>query len=332
MTAAFDDLLEAPQQQDFLLALRRLETAFRDRPRVGDSATRREEYVKLGQNPAHAFPASTIDASRREDGGNISLYVRFLGLTGPHGPLPLAFTHEAHQYLLDGDDALARFLDLFNNRFLQLFFRAWADARPIAQHDRPSDDRFKAYVGGPIGLGSDVAQDLGAVPDLAKLGFAGLTAPTTKSASRLRAFIAGLFGVLVEVEEFAGLRLMLEPEERSYLGRTNARLGEDAILGSGIYSVQDKIRLHIHIATLEHYVRFLPDGDLAPRLADAVHFYVGFAPEYDVELSLPAKEAAPMRLGQSGKLGWTSWLAPDWTTREERRSDAHFDLARRFVA
>ena len=55
---------------------------------------------------------------------------------------------------LTRDDAFPRFLDIFNNRFLQLFFRAWADARPIAQHDRPEDDRFVAYIGTMIGIGS----------------------------------------------------------------------------------------------------------------------------------------------------------------------------------
>ena len=55
------------------------------------------------------------------------------------------------------DDAFPRFLDLFNHRFLQLFFRAWADSRPIAQHDRPRDDRFIAYIGSMIGVGSAAA-------------------------------------------------------------------------------------------------------------------------------------------------------------------------------
>ena len=67
------------------------------------------------------------------------------------------------------DDAFPRFLDLFNHRFLQLFFRAWADARPIAQHDRPEDDRFVAYIGSMIGIGSQPYRDLDTVPDVAKL-------------------------------------------------------------------------------------------------------------------------------------------------------------------
>ena len=51
------------------------------------------------------------------------------------------------------DPSFARFTDIFSNRFLQLFFRAWADARPIAHHDRPADDRFADYVGSFAGIG-----------------------------------------------------------------------------------------------------------------------------------------------------------------------------------
>lgn len=332
MSDLFSDFLESPESQDFLLALRRLESAFPDRPRIGASATRRHEYVTLGQNPSLAFPASTIDAAKRRSDDNIALFVQFLGLCGPQGALPLALTHESYQYFRADDDALARFLDLFNNRFLQLFFRAWADARPIAHHDRPKDDRFESYVGASIGLGGEVYRDLDSLPDMAKVGYAGLMAPAAKSASRLRDLIAGLFGVRVEVEEFVGLRLVLEKDEHSHLGTANSRLGIDAMMGSAIYSVQDKFRLRLYVPDLKRYARFLPTGDLARPLADIVHFYVGIALEYDVELALPAGEAAPMRLGVSGQLGWTSWLAPDWSSRDEWRTDARFDLARRFAA
>jgi type VI secretion system protein ImpH len=329
---AFSDFLEFPERQDFLLALRRLESAFSNRPRIGNSETRREEYVTLGQNPSLAFPPSTIDAAKRTADGGFALFQQFLGLCGPQGALPLALTHESYQYFRADDDALARFLDLFNNRFLQLFFRAWADARPIAQHDRPDDDRFEDYVGAGIGLGSTVFRNLDSVPDIAKVAYAGLMAPAAKSASRLRDLVSGLFGVRVEVQEFVGLRLILEPEEHSRLGTANSRLGIDAMMGSGIYSVQDKFRLRLHAPTLALYARFLPTGDLARPLADIVHFYVGMALEYDIELALPAGEAPPMRLGIAGQLGWTSWLAPDWSSRDEWRTDARFDLARRFAA
>ena len=343
MKDIFKDLENAPTQQDFLLAMRRLEARFRSKPRIGRSANRQQEYVKLGQNPSLAFPATTIEEAKRLTKDTIAVLTRFLGLLGPQGALPLALTHEAHQYLSDGDDSFPRFLDLFNNRFLQLYFRAWADSRPIAQHDRPTEDRFERYTGAPIGLATDVLRGQDSVRDIVKVGFAGLMAPAAKSAARLRALITAQFGIHVEIEEFIGLRLILEPQERSYLGKTNATLKKDAMIGSAVYSVQDKFRLRLYASSLTQYRRFLPTGDLARPLADTIRFYVGMSLAYDIELAVPTREAAPMRLARRGQvgdkirlrrdgceLGWTSWLAPHGKAAEGWRTDARFDLARRF--
>ena len=65
-----------------------------DRPRIGDSAARREEYVDLGQDPYLEFPASNL-ASVTEEDGRLRIIVKFLGLLGPQGALPLATTDES---------------------------------------------------------------------------------------------------------------------------------------------------------------------------------------------------------------------------------------------
>lgn len=331
VSVTFSDVLEEPERHDFFIVMRRLEALSGAQPRIGDSAARRQEYVKLGQNPFLAFPGSTISEARRDDNGQLFLLVRFLGLLGPQGALPLALTDEAYHYLRANDEALPRFLDIFNNRFLQLFYRAWADSRPIAQHDRPQDDRFETYVGSAVGLGSEVYRNLDTVPDIAKIGFAGLMGPAAKSASRLRDLIAGLFGVKVEIEEFVGMRLMLDPDQWSRVGGVNASLGRDMMLGAGVYSVQDKFRLRLYAPTLQRYEEFLPTGELARKVAEMVFFYAGAEIDYDVELALPAGEAQPVRLGQSGQLGWTTWMAPNWSDKTEMRMDARFDLAARFM-
>jgi type VI secretion system protein ImpH len=323
-----NDATQEPWRFDFFTMMRRLERTFPDRPRIGDSASLREEFVALGQDPFLDFPASNLSRVE-ETGGRIRVFTKFLGLLGPQGALPLETTEEAHGWALMRDDAFPRFLDLFNHRFLQLFYRAWADARPIVQHDRPDADRFITYIGAMIGVGSPPYRNLDSVPDAAKLAFAGLMAPQAKSASRLRALIAGLFGVRVEIEQFVGSRLAIEEGERSRLGAANSALGADTLIGAAVYSVQDKVRIRIYTRSLADYMRCLPTGDRCAPLADAVFFYIGDQLEYEVELALPAGEAAPVRLGTFGQVGWTSWLSPNWTSKDPYRCDARFHPAER---
>ncbi len=322
--------LEAePWRFDYFTVLRHLERTHKDWPRISDSAARREDYVQFGQDPYMDFPASNLARVVQGDNKPLKILVKFLGLLGPQGALPLATTEEVYHYLLAGDDAFPRFLDIFNNRFIQLFFRAWADSRPIVQHDRPDADRFVAYIGSAIGVGSKPYQNLDSMPDSVKLGFAGLLGSQIKSASRLAGAICGMFKVRAEVDEFVGTRLVIEAAEWTFLGKGYNTLGQDALLGRTIFSVQDKIRIRIFTRDLAQYIRFLPTGDLCEPLADVVFFYNGEQLDWDAELALPSGAVEPIKLGRFGQLGWTSWMSPNWTSSEAYRRDARFHPAER---
>jgi type VI secretion system protein ImpH len=326
-----EDMKAEPWRFDFYNVLRQIERANANKPRIGDSAARRDEYLDLGQDPYLEFPASNLEAVD-EHGDRLRIIVKFLGLLGPQGALPLSTTDESLGWLIMRDDAFPRFLDLLNNRFLQLFFRSWSDARPIAQHDRPREDRFVAYVGSFIGLGSAPYAGHDSIADEAKLFYAGLVAPKAKSASRLARFLRGLFGTRIEIHEFVGSWLTFDRADRTALGRRHAELGKDMLLGSSVFSVEDKIRVRVYVKDFAQYERFLPaaGSDLARPLADAVSFYIGDELDWDVELAIPTGELTPVKLGTTGRLGWTSWVSPNWATTDDYRCDARFHLSERF--
>jgi len=299
-----------PWRYDLFTLLRWIERERPDRPRIGTAVHRSGDIASLGQDPFLAFPASNVArASERQD-GRLDVAVQFLGLLGPQGAMPLSVTEEAYHWAIAGDDAFARFLDIFNNRFLQLFFRAWADARPITHRDRPGEDRFLSYVGSVVGLGLVAGEAGDSVPTIAKAGYAGLLSARVKSASRLRSFLSGLFDVAVTVKEFVPTALSLAPEDQSRLGAQNSALGIDLMAGSSVLTFDEKVRISVTVDSLEDYESFLPAGPDAVRLADAIAFYLGEELDWDVELALPTAVAPPVRLGVAGRLGWTGWINP----------------------
>jgi type VI secretion system protein ImpH len=327
-----DQLIGEPWRFDLFNVLRRLEREHPQKPRVSDSATLTDEYVILSQNPYMEFPASTLEGAIREPSGRTRLIARFLGMFGPQGALPLTTTEESYIWLLERDDAFPRFVDIFQRRFLALFFRAWADPRPIAQNDRPAEDRFTAYIGSMIGVGSPPYRNVDTISDFAKMEFAGLIAPKAKSASRLRSLIAGLFGVKVEIDEFVGSWLPFDKGECTQLGSNQSRLGADVILGSSAFSVSDKFRMRIFVKDIAQYERFLPGPDLAQQVGDAVFLHLGEEFDWDMELAIPAGEITPVRLGLGAKLGWTSWMAPNWSRTDQTiRTDARFHVVSRMT-
>jgi type VI secretion system protein ImpH len=325
-----DQLTAEPWRFDLFGVLRRFERENARQPRVGDAETLTDEFVILSQNPYMEFPASTLEGAMRESSGRMRLIARFLGMFGPQGALPLTTTEESYLWLLERDDAFPRFVDIFQRRFLALFYRAWADPRPIAQNDRPDADRFRTYIGSMIGVGSPPYRNVDTISDFAKMEFAGLIASKAKSASRLRSLIAGLFGVKVEVDEFVGSWLSFDAQECTQLGANQSRLGADTILGSSIFSVSDKFRLRVFVKDIVQYEQFLPGSDLAEQVGDAVFLYLGEEFDWDMELAIPAGEITPVRLGQGAKLGWTSWMAPNWSRTDQTiRTDARFHVVSR---
>ena len=316
-----------PYRFDFLAVMRELERTYPDKPRVGDSTVVAEDVVALGQDPYLEFPASNVSSFEDTARGIPRLLTRFLGFFGPQGALPLSTTVEAFHWSSQRDPSFARFTDIFSTRFLQLFYRAWADARPIAQHDRPAEDRFIHSVGSAAGIGSEPYMSRDSVEDIAKIPFAGLTASFVKSASRLRQLIRGIFEVDVDIEERIGSWLSFEPGDRMMLGASGSSLGVDTFLGGRLYSINEKVRIFIRTTNLAQYRGFLPSGSTSGRLADIVFYYLGHRYEFDVQLALPKRLAPPARLGVSGELGWTSWIAPDTEGAGEADflSDARFD-------
>ncbi len=326
----FDNLASEPWRYDFFDVLRTFERLAPGQPRIGEAGARDEEFITLGQDPYLEFPASNLTRADRDRQNRLRLLCRFTGLLGPQGALPLHLTVEARQWCDARDESFARFLDIFNHRFIALFYRAWADARPAAQFDRPDDDRFQDYVGSAVGMGTAPFQDRDSLDDRAKLPLAGLLGPAVKSAARIEGMLAYLFKADVEVEQLVGQWLQLDPEDQSCLSVRHGRLGAETLLGASVYSVHDMFRIRVYARSLEQFEDFLPAGAFCEKLADAIYFYIGEILDYDVEIAIGEKETRPAKLGGFGRLGWTTWMKKeDAPAKEGWRRDCRFRPAER---
>ncbi|HVG04018.1 MAG TPA: type VI secretion system baseplate subunit TssG [Burkholderiaceae bacterium] len=323
-----------PYAFDFFYVLRRLEAGNPKRPRLGVAARPADEPIRLGQEPLLDFAPAALSGVRPARGARPPVIeVRFLGLLGPNGPLPLHLTEYARDRLLHhGDATFARFLDLINHRFLMLFYRAWAQAQPVANLDRRDDDRFTKYVGALFGSGLQSTRQRDAVEDEVKLHHAGTLARQVRNADGLRAMLSHYFKLPVRVEEFVAHWMRLPVDDRTRLGAGNesVQLGHGAVLGAAMWDAQSSIRLHIDAPTLADYEDFLPGGTLAERLIALLRTYLGWELRWNVRLSLAGIEVPPTKIGRQGRLGWTTWLSGG--PREKDARDLVLDYEARLVA
>jgi type VI secretion system protein ImpH len=303
-------LADAPYRFDFYQTLRRLECLHADKPRWGAALRPVDEPIRLGQDPDLSFaPAPLASFETGRDGAPPRLQVHLFGLLGPNGPLPVHITEYARERLRHvGDPTLSRFLDLFHHRFLELFYRAWAQAQPHVNRDRPGDDRFASYMGAFIGVSPRAFRDRDRLPDLARFFHVGALMRHVRNAEGLGGVLAHFFRVPVAIEEFVGHTLELGERERTRLGREGAMLGVASVAGSRVWDRQHKFRVHVGPLTLKQYESFLPGGATLEKLVDWVRFYHCFEFQWDVRLSLQKQEVPPVKLGAAGRLGWTTWL------------------------
>ncbi|CAN5316375.1 type VI secretion system baseplate subunit TssG [soil metagenome] len=308
----FARLADKPWNFGFYAVMRKLETLHPQQPRFGEAAKPADESIRLAQPPAMDFaPAELSRLSFDPKGGAPKLDVRFFGLFGPQGPLPLHLTEYARERLLERDASFASFANMFHHRLLLLFYRAWAQAQPTVQLDRPDSDRFAAFTGSLIGFGAPQTQARGGAPDHLRLHFAGRFASQVRNAEGLQAILGRYFKVPVRLHQFIGQWLQLPASERSRLQRwptPGQQLGVGLVLGSRVWDAQHKFRIAIGPLPLATFESFLARNSKLAELNAIVADYLNHMLDWDLDLSLHAAEVPTLRLGGRERLGRTSWL------------------------
>ena len=325
-----------PWRMDFYHALRLLEACANNKPRIGTSIHTWEDVVRLRQEPFAGFAPTSIAKFKPSDGITLPwLSVYFLGLLGPNGPLPFHFTEYAIKRIRhDHDETFARFLDIFNNRILSLFYRARAEAEPVQQIGQGKSDHFSRHIASLAGLGLPQLRDRDAFPDSGKLFFAGRLSSAGRNPEGLAALLSEFFGQRVAIKEFVGGWLKIAPQDQYRLGSSRWQLGylgvlntadssdtsdheqekmqrenkPGIVIGSQVWDCQHMITIKMGPVPYSEVEHFLPGGSKLKILADIVRNYCGDFLRWKLNLIILKEEVPAIRLGPHVKLGWTTWV------------------------
>jgi len=309
-------LLDEPYLFDFFQSVRLLGRlpAAKSRTKAGAAFP---EVARFKAHASLAFPASAIQdlQAAADPEGLATMTVNFMGLTGPSGVLPLHYT-ETILILENTKGAPLRprantlgatttqlrnpeyrgyreWLDLFNHRFIDLFYRAWSKYRFWMAHERgetdlAEPDRFTLSAYSLFGFGTASMRDrlkvvapgaryqpdevLAKIHDLGLLRFAGLLSQRHRSAWGLQALLAGYFERPVEVLQFQGQWLPLDvsaqtrmpiddPDHPNYVPaeECNCDLGVNMVAGDRVWDVQGKVRIRLGPLRYNEFLDYLPD-------------------------------------------------------------------------
>jgi type VI secretion system protein ImpH len=358
-------LFAEPFSFDFFQAVRILQQ-IGGRRRVGYAGPPDAEAVRFQAHLSLSFPASSIHdlvASIPEQSAP-RLVQAFMGLTGPSGVLPRHYTDLLYRLERDRSEknpekhALRSWFDLFNHRFVSLFYRAWEKYRCFVPYERGESsladpDLFTCCLYSLVGLGTPSLRNrlrvsiretvgdegsrqrvLARVENLSLLRYSGLLANQVRSAAGLQAILQDYFQFPVLVCQYQGHWLQIEPRNRSRLEENgNNQLGMTAVAGERVWDIQSKFRLRLGPLNYDQFLEFLPDlCPLSQRkafylLVHIVRLYVGIALDFDAQLVLKKAEVPYCHLEGDpefgARLGWNTWLCSEPLDRDP--DDAVFE-------
>ncbi|SEL36053.1 type VI secretion system protein ImpH [Roseateles sp. YR242] len=317
LQALFREVEQTPWRFDFFALLRRIEGLTPELPRLGHAARPNQEPIRLGEEPELDFAPSALARLHQTSAGVPRLGVRFFGLLGPQGPMPLHLTEYTRERLHQRNDpTLARFLDVFHHRMLLLFYRAWAQSQPVVQQDRPESDRYASWLGATTGLYGQW-QPKDTLPQSARLFNAKMMGERARHPEGLAKILSQHFGVPVRIQQFVSHWMPIDPNDRTRMGYARgrkegiglvaAKLGRNTTLGSKAWDRQYRFVVVIGPLTMEQFALFLPDGSAYRPLNDWIRQYVGLGFWWEIRPKLAGATMPAAVLGQSVRLGYTSW-------------------------
>jgi type VI secretion system protein ImpH len=339
-----EQTLQAPERYEFFQLVRLYEMVFNKEARGlgGDVVS---EQIRFRNSLRLGFAPSQVDAMvgryRPDEDGletgeldQVEITPSFMGMLGINGTLPIHYTEQVvYHERFKRDQSGRAFLDLFTNRAVGHFYRAWKKYKLPILYETDRRNRFAPLILSLTGLGFDALRERmsevpGAIDDESVAYFAGLLRQRPVSAETLERVLSGYFREKVVIEQFVGRWYAVPTDQRLTLGGKNASLGGNTLLGERIW--QRNLRIRIHVGPLSHarYMAFLPKGEIAFALEKILTLATGGQFEYEIRPILRAAEIKPASLGapNGARLGYDTFMLtkPETCDRSDTRYLTHF--------
>lgn len=307
-------LIEHPGRFTFLQAVRLLlrMRGLREEDFVNEEAVRRVLSFRCSISLSRPLgPIEDVVMPLKE--GPVTLTCTAGGLTGTSGTLPEFYTDILIARERKDDGALRDFLDIFNNRWIGLYYQVLERSALVHRGGEERGSGTEEWLGCFLGraLDRDPKEGLGS-GDL--VSYVGLWTQSPRSAQVLEQILGDfLGGTEVRVEEFVGRWAAFAPQERARLesaGWGTALDGASAI-GERMWDIQGRIRIWVGPVGLDIYQRLQPGEDLLYRVEALSREYLGDRLSVQLVPTLERRQVPACQVtteGDEPRLGRTACL------------------------
>ncbi len=303
------EIVAIPEAFDFFQAVRVLKRV------LGAKA---DKAIEFKVERALNFPrASIVKVLETEEGRTrYQMFVTFIGLFGQSGILPQHYTELLLERIGAKDHNFTEFLDIFNQRIIELCYQIWASNRFYVGEDGRVDPKkglmsFFRSLTGVSAKSAQGAQDM-------ELYYSGLYSKHNRPSEGLRIMLEDYFDVPVKMSHYSGEWIKLDTKERSVLSYSQAsaknQIGMNCIMGSKVWLTQNGFDVIMGPVSYSQFQSLLPNGKMLPAVRKMIENFVGFEYRFNVKVLLRADDVPRCQLshrdpsGSVRRLGWNSWL------------------------
>jgi type VI secretion system protein ImpH len=318
-------------------AWQRRRAAADDGAAVGEEADPRQRIVRFRAGMRLSFPAAEVDDVSDEAPAPPAMTVSFMGLTGPSSVLPQHYSVALWREFRNHNTALRDFFDLFNDRLIAFFYRAWTKYRiPISVERSPvrGQDGASEALRALIGFGTEHLAGRAGIAEHALLHYAGVLSHFPRNAASLADLLCDYFKLPIRVVPFDGRWLSLPREQRTSISASDripgsfCRLSRDAVVGESYWDVESNFTIEIGPIDYAAFASLMPNGETLRRLASLTRLYINPELGIRVELCLRRDDVPLVQLDADAVtqslLGWNTWLRHDPMSHDPR--DASYRL------
>lgn len=264
-TSVIESLLSQPASFEFFQAVRVLQLYLKQKEQQSADHVL-NELINFKSSLSLAFPKSEIESLGQHDGHYVLVPTMF-GLTGNSGALPLVYSQKLASSLWAKKNGSLAFLDLFNNRLINLFYQAAIKHNlPLLSELNPQ----KSYLSCIHAIEGYIADQKDPFDDLINHSlaeFSGLVQGQMLNVESIQQILRSVLKQKVSINQFIPEWFVIPEEHRSRLSSLGgAQLGVNSFCGDRVKQIDSKIQLEIGPLDYTDYAALLPSGSLYPML------------------------------------------------------------------
>jgi type VI secretion system protein ImpH len=224
--------------------------------------------------------------------------VNFMGLIGPSGVLPDWYNAHAQDLRHRKNEAFVDFLDIFHQRLISLFYRAWKKYRLPETYEPDGGDAVSSAIAALVGLDTKAPENgFFRYAQKRLLFFSGLVSRIIPAASAIEVLVKSATGVEVTVTQFIERMLPIHEADRTRLGKRNSTLKRDALCGARVRDMNSMFRVDLGPMSWEKYLAFHPKSANLRLIRKLITYIAGIEYEFEIRLILRGEQIPGLGLG-----------------------------------